>query len=193
MAKKNERASQANLTDKDNLHRKWHLGGNEHSVVTTEFEWAAMRFYNAFERYCLQIGGISGSTDLTFHELILLHIVYMQHHPQTASSLARQLNRDDIPNIQYILRKLADAGLVVKNKENRGKTYTFSVTETGEEKLKKYAEIRSKLLVEQTKYIDNIDEKLKDFSHLLGILAGIYDEAGRISSTYSPAPSDNKG
>lgn len=192
MISKSKRTLSANTLKDDPLHRKWHLGGDEHSVITTEFEWATMRFHNAFERYCLQVGGISGSTDLTFQELVLLHIVFMQHHPQTATSLARQLNRDDIPNIQYILRKLADAGLIIKNKEVRGKTITYSVSDTGELKLKQYAQIRSKLLIEQTKYIDNIDEKLKDVSHLLGILAGIYDEAGRISATYSPISKDEQ-
>ena len=180
------------FTDKpaqDVLHRKWRLGGDDHSITTTEFEWAIMRFYSAFERSCHQLGSIAGNRSLGFQELVLLHVVAMQHHPQTSTSLARQLNRDDIANVQYILRKLQGEGLLVKAKEPRGKTYTYDITKSGGVMVERYAEMRALLLTEKTKFIDNIDDKLHAANDLLSLLTGIYDDAARISATYSPVES----
>lgn len=183
---------QSSKTPKDILHRKWRLGGDEHSITTTEFEWAIMRFYSAFERSCQQLGSIAGNRSLSFQELVILHVVAMQHHPQTSTSLARQLNRDDIANVQYILRKLLSEGLLAKKKEPRGKTYTYDITDSGSAMVERYAEMRALLLLEKTKFIDNIDTKLHDANALLSLLTGIYDDAARISATYSPVTTDEK-
>ncbi|MFK8050379.1 MAG: winged helix DNA-binding protein [Halioglobus sp.] len=172
--------------EQDMLHRKWRLGGDDHSITTTEFEWAIIRFYSAFERSCQQLGSLAGNKNLNFQELVLLHVVSMQHNPQTSTSLARQLNRDDIANVQYTLRKLQGEGLVLKNKEPRGKTYTYDITETGSVIVERYAEMRALLLTEKTNFIDHIDEKLHAANDLLSLLTGIYDDAARISATYSP-------
>lgn len=181
---------QSGRPPQDILHRKWRLGGDEHSITTTEFEWAIMRFYSAFERSCQQLGSIADNRSLSFQELVILHVVAMQHHPQTSTSLARQLNRDDIANVQYILRKLLNEGLLVKNKEPRGKTYTYDITKSGSVMVERYAEMRALLLLEKTKFIDHIDTKLQAANDLLSLLTGIYDDAARISATYSPVTPD---
>jgi predicted MarR family transcription regulator len=170
----------------DALHRNWHLGGDDHSNTQTEFEWAIIRFYSAFERSCQQLGSIASNRSLNFQELILLHVVAMQHHPQTSTSLARQLNLDDIANVQYILRKLLGEGLLVKTKEPRGKIYTYDITDSGNAIVERYAQMRDLLLTEKTNFIDQIDEKLHAANDLLSLLTGIYDDVARISATYSP-------
>ena len=119
-------------------------------------------------------------------------MVAMQHHPQTSTSLARQLNRDDIANVQYILRKLLSEGLLAKKKEPRGKTYTYDITDSGSAMVERYAQMRALLLLEKTKFIDNIDTKLHAANDLLSLLTGIYDDAARISATYSPVTTDEK-
>ncbi len=174
------------------LHRNWQLGGDDHAIATTEFEWAIMRFYNAFERSCSQLGSISGTDNLNFQELVLLHVVAMQHHPQTSTSLARQLNRDDIANVQYTLRKLLNTKFVTKKKEPRGKIFTYDITEKGSQCVARYAQMRSLLLTEKTKFIDNIDEKLESANQLVSLLTGIYDESARISATYSPVEPEDR-
>ncbi|HIE86168.1 MAG TPA: transcriptional regulator [Gammaproteobacteria bacterium] len=183
---------QSDKPSQDILHRKWRLGGDEHSITTTEFEWAIMRFYSAFERSCQQLASVAGNTNRSFQELVILHVVAMQHHPQTSTSLARQLNRDDIANVQYILRKLLNEGLLVKKKEPRGKTYTYDITKSGSVMVERYAEMRALLLLEKTKFIDNIDTKLHAVNDLLSLLTGIYDDTARISATYSPMTLDEQ-
>jgi predicted MarR family transcription regulator len=149
-----------------------------------------MRLQAAFERSCVQLANLAGRETLSFQELLLLHVVAMQHHPQTSQSLARQLNRDDVPNMQYTLRKLQEQDLVQKRKESRGRIYTYEATESGRKFVERYAEVRSLLLAGKTKFIDNIDERLSAASDLISLLTGVYDDVARVSSTYSPVDYD---
>ena len=57
-----------------------------HDVSTTEFEWAVMRFFSAFEELSATIGHC-GLSDPSFQELVLPHVVGMQHHAQPATQL----------------------------------------------------------------------------------------------------------
>lgn len=172
------------MADK-NLYKNWHLAATEHDVSTTEFEWSLLRFHEAFKRFCLQLASICGLGSLAYEELIIIHVIRMQDRPKPVTIIARLLNRDDIPNIQYSLRKLISLGLIVKEKEISGKLYNYSLTQEGRDKVDRYAKYRATLLTEQTATIDKIDEKLVMSSKLISLLTGIYDEAGRISATYS--------
>jgi len=172
--------------DRRTLHRHWMLGQDDHAIATTEFEWAMMRLHAAFERSCIQLANLSGQPAMSFQEAVLLHVVAMQHHPQTSQSLARQLNRDDVPNMQYTLRKLQDQKLVLKRREPRGRIYTYEATEAGRRVVQRYAEVRSLLLAGKTKFIEDIDERLTAATDLMALLTGVYDDVARVSSTYSP-------
>ena len=175
----------------DWAHSHWPLGKDPHDVSTTEFEWAVMRFFSAFERSCLQLSITAGSSDLSFQELVLLHVVGMQHHAQTSHSIARQLNRDDIQNLQYALRKLEKRGLISKSLGDRNKTAHYSITPEGRESVGLYAKIRTQLLTGRTELVSEIDEKLKEATQLLSVLTGIYDDVARIAATYSPIRDDD--
>lgn len=168
------------------VYRGWHLGHTHHEAMTTEFEWSILRFQQAFERFCLQVGNICGLVELSFPELILLHVIGMQERPKTAALIARQLNSDAINNIQYSLRKLLNYKLIVKIKEGSGKIYTYDVTKKGRALVNEYAQIRQLVLTEQTKSIEEIDRKLYETSKLVSLLTGLYDEASRIAATYRP-------
>ena len=170
----------------DWAHSHWPLGKDPHDVSTTEFEWAVMRFFSAFERSCLQLSITGGSSNLSFQELVLLHVVGMQHHAQTSHSIARQLNRDDIQNLQYALRKLEKRGLIGKSLGDRNKTAHYSITSEGRECVELYAKIRAQLLTGRTELVSEIDRKLQAATQLLSVLTGIYDDVARVAATYSP-------
>ena len=110
----------------------------------------------------------------------------IQHRQTTAARIARQLNRDDIPNIQYCLRKLVKMKLCRKVTEKGTKSAAFEVTDRGKVLTDHYAEVRKEILTEQSKNIDRIDEKLTEATKIISLLTGLYDEAARISSSYSP-------
>lgn len=171
-------------------HRRWHMGETHHDVMTTEFEWAIIRFQQAFERYCMQIAHISGLGDLSFPEVILLHVIGLQEGPTTASLLARQMNADTVTNIQYCLRKLEAYQLVVKVRESKGNLQTYELSKKGDDLIQKYAYFRQKILTDQTKVIESVDRKLAETTQLISMLTGIYDESMRVSATYNPSPND---
>lgn len=170
--------------------KSWHLGPTHHDVMTTEFEWATIRFQQAFERYCVQIAHISGLGDLSFQEIILLHVLGLQGMPITTGMLARQMNADTVTNIQYCLRKLEAHQLVTKTRE-KGNIQIYELSPKGNDLVKKYAYFRQKILTDQTKVIESVDRKLAETTQLISMLTGIYDEAMRVSATYNPDSSSS--
>ncbi|NKB36838.1 MAG: winged helix DNA-binding protein [Gammaproteobacteria bacterium] len=170
----------------DAHYRAWHLARSDHEAMSTDFEWSILRWQQAFERWITQLADITGLSELSYIEIIIMHVIRMQDRPKTAASIARQLNRDDIPNIQYCLRKLVKMELCCKVSEAGSKTAAFSVTEKGKTLTDNYAAARRKILTEQSKNIENVDAKLRESTQIISLLTGLYDEAARISASYSP-------
>lgn len=164
--------------------RGWLMGMTPHDVITTEFEWASIRFQQAFERYCLQIAHLAGLGQLSFAEIIVFHVLGLHNSPTAVGVLTRQINAEAITNIQYCLRKLESYGLVSKTREAHSNLQTYTVTETGRDLIMKYAYFRQLALTEQTKAIEAIDRRLTDSTQLISLLTGVYDEAMRKAATY---------
>ena len=168
-------------------YRAWHLASSSHEAISTEFEWSILRFQQAFERWVTQLAGVTGMGELSYIEAIIIHIIRMHDRPKSATDITRQLNRDDIPNIQYCLRKLVKTGFCERIKDRSRKTAAYRVTSKGRKLTEDYAELRRRILMDQSKNIDRVDEKLKETNKLISIMTGLYDEAGRITATYNPA------
>jgi predicted MarR family transcription regulator len=169
-------------------HRPWHLGLTPHEVLATEFEWSVIRFQQAFERYILQIAHIAGLGELSYSELVLLHVIGFADGPITLGLLARQLNADNVTNIQYGLRKLVGYQLVGKGRGGKGNVHSYHITDRGRARVEQYAHFRRQGLIGQTNAIRAIDQRLADSTQLIGMLTGVYDEAMRISATFSSSP-----
>ena len=100
------------------------------------------------------------------------------------AQIARQLNRDDIPNVQYCLRKLEKMRLCRKVREKASKSFAYEVTAAGRALTDNYASMRRHLLTEQSTIIGQVDQKLAEATKLINLMTGLYDEAGRTSATY---------
>jgi predicted MarR family transcription regulator len=112
-----------------------------------------------------------------------LHVIRMNDRRKSIKELARLMNRDDIPNIQYSLRKLIGAGLVERSGSGRTGV-TYAVTDKGKEVTDKYADIRQTLLIAAIEAVPGFDQKLSDATRTLELLAGIYDQVARIAATH---------
>lgn len=186
---KNERSEAADLSEQRVLgHRAWHLGLTDHEVLITEFEWSVIRFQQAFERYILQIAHIAGLGELSYAELVLLHVIGFADAPITVGLLARQLNADNVTNIQYSLRKLLGYQLIRKVRSGKSNVHSYQITDQGRVRVQHYANYRRKGLIGQTNAIRAIDQRLAESSQLIGMLTGVYDEAMRISATFGSPP-----
>lgn len=162
---------------------RWHLSENDTEVTCTEFEFALMRCYEAFGRWqgeCLaSVSDFRGSGP----ENALLHIVRMNERAKTIKELARLTNRDDIPNIQYSMRKLVAEGLV--EKRGSGRTgVTYQATAKGKQVTEQYGAVRKQLLIDQISSLPRFESRLAEAGHSLNILAGIYEEISRITATH---------
>lgn len=168
---------------KDTVHENWHLGGTRGDVLLTELELVMMRFQQAFERWVVHVTERSGDPNLSFSESVLLHSVRLQSQPCTTQSIARLLNRDDIPNVQYSLRKLVKGGYLTHATAN-AKNNSFTLTERGYRITDYYARIRHEVLVTHARNLETMEGEFQAIIDQIGILTGQYDEAMRKASTY---------
>lgn len=165
------------------LDRRWHLAETPGEVDATELEFAVMRTFESFGRW--QSECLAGTIDLAASgpENALLHVIRMNDRPKSVKELARLTNRDDIPNIQYSLRKLIGAGLVERSGAARSGV-TYSVTPRGREVTDKYARIRKALLIAAIESVPGFRDRLADATRTLNLLAGIYEEVSRVAATH---------
>lgn len=109
---------------RDLLDRGWHLARTPLEIDVAEIEYALMRSYEAFGRWQAECLETVIEFSASGPENALLHIIRMNDRPKSIRDLAQMTNRDDIPNIQYSLRKLVKADLVKRQGSGRaGVTY----------------------------------------------------------------------
>ncbi|MBB3545011.1 winged helix DNA-binding protein [Rhizobium sp. BK399] len=167
----------------DAVDRSWHLARTAVEVDVAEIEYALMRAYEAFGRW--QTECLASVVDIAASgpENAMLHIIRMNDRPKTIKDLARLANREDIPNIQYSLRKLIGAGLVVRQGSGRSGV-TYQVTESGRAVTDQYADIRASLLIAAIKSVPNFPHKLEEATRTLELLTGIYEQVARVAATH---------
>ncbi|MGB8812569.1 MAG: winged helix DNA-binding protein [Paracoccaceae bacterium] len=170
----------------DALDYRWHLAENPTEVDTTELEFALMRTFEGFGRW--QSECLASVCDLaaTGPENALLHIIRMNERPKTMKDLARLTNRDDVPNIQYSLRKLLGAGLVIRKGAGRSGV-TYEVSDLGRKVTEDYGALRRRLLIGAIANLPGFAGRLEEATRTLNLLSGIYEEVARVAATHRRA------
>lgn len=167
----------------DLLDRGWHLARTPLEIDVTEVEYALMRSYEAFGRWQAECLATVIEFAASGPENALLHIIRMNDRPKSVRDLALMTNREDIPNIQYSLRKLLKGGLVKRTGSGRAGV-TYEVTPLGERVTERYADIREVLLIGAVKRIPDLAGRLEDAARTLELMTGIYEEAARAAATH---------
>ncbi|MDQ0393396.1 winged helix DNA-binding protein [Labrys monachus] len=165
------------------LDRHWHLARTVPEIDVAELEYALMRAFEAFGRW--QAECLATVIDLAASgpENAMLHIIRMNDRPKTIKDLARLSNREDIPNIQYSLRKLIGAGLVERRGSGRSGV-TYSVTERGRQVTDRYAQVRASLLIEALSSLPDFGARLQEATKTLELMTGIYEQVARTAATH---------
>lgn len=114
----------------------------------------------------------------------------MKDRPKTISEIGRLLNRDDIPNLQYAIRKLLGAKLIEKHRGNKKKGICYKTTKCGVQVTDSYAEIRRTLLLPLLDSVHNWDTLAGSTCLTLDLLKGIYDSAALPVSAHRRPASD---
>lgn len=164
----------------------WHLATNPLEAAATELEWALIRWWEALERYQREALSRLGHPKLNTQEVLILHTVRMQDRPKTTGMIANLLNRDDIQNVQYSVRKLVAEKMVKKIKDTSGKSYSLTVTEKGRRFTEDLAELRRRFLISQLEGIENSEARLLEAAKMVSMMTALYNEAGRIATPGLP-------
>ena len=172
---------------KSKYYRNWHLATDETEFKVTELEFGMMRVLEAFARWVAAADEMVGLSELKHAEHVILHVIRMQNRPKSGATIARLLNRDDLPNIQYSLRKLEGSGFIQKNKEAGTKNYSYSITELGERLTNEYSKLRTEILIRRFRSIADFDDRIVDTTELLSIITGIYEESARTTVSLNRA------
>ncbi len=168
----------------------WHLAENEQELKLTNFEFLLWRVFYGFMRWqedCQSC--IDENNELNAYDLSILHIIRMNERPKNVYELGSLLNRNDVPNIQYSIRKLLKLGFVEKYKGGPKKSLAYQITEKGIENTNAYIEARKNILINALKNeFEELD--LAYTTKALTTIKGIYDEAGRIAASYRSLPKE---
>lgn len=161
----------------------WHLAQSDTEVDFTGLEFALMRCFEGFGRW--QSECLASVCDLAAQgpENALLHIIRMNDRPKSIKDLARLTNRDDVPNIQYSLRKLIGAGLVLREGSGRSGV-TYRVTDEGRRVTDAFGALRRRLLIEAIENLPGFADRLSEAARTLNLLSGIYEEVARTAATH---------
>jgi predicted MarR family transcription regulator len=177
----NDKTTKAEKDD-PGFDKHWHLAKTDHEINVAELEFALMRSQEAFSRWQSECLAAASGVSMSGSETALLHVVRLHDRPKPLKELARLTNRDDIPSLQYALRKLVKQGLV----EQRGgrANALYVVTGEGRKVTEKYGDLRSDLLISYTDNINGFDEELLSATRLLNLLTGMYEQAARVVATH---------
>jgi predicted MarR family transcription regulator len=169
--------------------RSWHLARTPLEIEVAELEYALMRSFEAFGRW--QAECLANVSDLTASgpENALLHIIRMNERPKSIHDLAYMTNREDVPNIQYSLRKLIKGGFVVRRGSGRAGV-TYEVAPLGREVTDRYADVRAALLIDAISGVPELAQRLEDATRTLELMTGIYAQAARAAATHRRRPGD---
>lgn len=165
------------------LQHRWHLATDDFGVEITDLEYAMMRAYQSFLRWQSEcLAAVTGIT-LSGQENTLLHIIRMHDRPKTIRDLAQMTNRQDIPNIQYDLRKLLKAGLIDKYGTARTGIY-YVTTDQGNRVCEDFAKLRSDIFLKSARSEFEAKSDTGNITGQLEQLEKVYESATREIATF---------
>jgi predicted MarR family transcription regulator len=163
------------------LDRHWHLGQTGDESVVAEFEYSLMRSiesFNAWQQECL--AAVSGHK-MSATDNVVLHITRMNDRPKTITELSMLMNRPDLSNLKYSVRKLVDAGLLEKLSEgSKRKGTRYRATQAGVDITEAYAQLRREQLMPALSDIAGSTDKLERATQTLNLISGIYEQSSHV-------------
>ncbi|MFC7047588.1 winged helix DNA-binding protein [Emcibacter nanhaiensis] len=181
---KSGKTSDAEFADAG-LDRRWHLATTPREIALTELEYSLFRSFEAFSKWQVEGMAVASGRNLSASDGAILNVIAMRDRPKGITEIGRLLNRDDVTNVQYTIRKLIQEGLIEKTtKDNRRKGVNYTTTPKGLEVIQRYVALRKSLLIKLTEPIQGMNAHLENGSHILDLMTGIYEQAARVAATH---------
>jgi predicted MarR family transcription regulator len=163
------------------LDRHWHLAQSDEELVLADFEYALMRgieSYNAWQQECL--AAVAGHK-MSATDNVVLQITRMNDRPKSVMELSKLMNRADLSNLKYSVRKLLKAGLLEKVSEGGvRKGMRYRATAAGIEITEAYARLRRDQLLPAMAALADASEQLGQASRTLNMISGIYEQITQV-------------
>jgi predicted MarR family transcription regulator len=147
----------------------------------SELEFGLIVAYNAFSRWMVKCMSAAGHPELNQLEILVLHNVNHRGRDKKLSDICFLLNIEDTHTVNYALRKLTKAALILS--EKRGKDVFYRASETGAALCEAYRAIRAQCLLEGLSRMDMSGDELRQIGASLRTLSGQYDQASRAASS----------
>jgi len=170
----------------------WHLCQTDEEVPVTMIEYSLLRTFGAFERWMAECQGAAAHIPMSSTDNLVLNAIRMREVPKGVSEIARFLNRDDVSNIQYSLRKLQAEGLIEKTSSKKSRRASYQVTEKGRKVTDEFARLRSKLLIAAVPSLTDWEEQVATTRRVLGLMQSIYENAS-VSLMFNAPGDDSPG
>ncbi|NTV12302.1 MAG: winged helix DNA-binding protein [Zoogloea sp.] len=170
----------------DTADKSWHLATSEAERVVAEFEHALICLCEAFGRYNLQgLASVADGHTFSGQDNMVLHIINTLDRAKSLSDISRFMNRDDLANIQYSVRKLQKAGLVEKACDRSARGTTYRTTAEGKATVERFVQQRRELVLGPAEEMAQLREQLRAASKVMSHFIGLYDQAARVMTTRS--------
>lgn len=148
----------------------------DYEAKLVEFEYATWHLGAAFSRWRRDCLASVSEHNLSGTEASILHVVHMNGTWKGVTEICRLLHRDDLPNIQYGVKKLGQLGLIEKRGNSR-KNMTYGISEAGEIIVDAYLKRRREVLLQLFKQVAPGTEDLSDLIVQMHVMVGIYDQS----------------
>lgn len=164
-----------------------HLAASPHELAVTELEQALICAARAFYRFIAEAAGPDGVRHrLSGEDVVIIQQLIASPRPRGIVELARFSNRDDIPNLQYCLRKLIAAGLVEKAPGSTNRDTVYQATAAARDLTEHLVRARRELLMAPLAEFPDGDAELRAAARALERLTGRYDRGTRILAGRDP-------
>ena len=157
--------------------RDQYMTGTDSAAALTRLELGIIRAYGALSRWAVELHKHVGGQQMPYSDVALLHTIRMRGGSPTFPELLLFLNRMDISNVQYSLRKLEKLGLVTRTRGGTRRDTILSITDESEQLTEDFGAVRDEVLVHLCDTVEDFENAMNDAASALERLAGIYDQA----------------
>lgn len=178
---KSKKISQETLPSAPAIVSSAHLADAPEGWQLSELEYALTMTYNAFSRWMVHCMASVGYKDFNPLDILILHNVNHRAREKRLADIAFMLNVDDTHTVNYSIKKLVKAGLVIGRKV--GKEIFYRTTDLGIETCRKYGDIRKACLLAAAEATDRDYNEVSHMARVLRSLSGLYDQASRAAAS----------
>lgn len=158
-----------------------HLAEEQNGWQLSELEYAMTMTYNAFSRWIVHCMAAAGSKDFNPLDILILHNVNHRTKEKRLADIAFMLNIDDTHTVNYSVKKLVKAELVVGKKI--GKEIFYRTTSEGKKICKQYGKVRKACLLNAAKATGRDFDEVSRLALVLRSMSGLYDQASRAAAS----------